>query len=360
MNNITGRVGANSQSVLEAAKMVTSATANLVFATNPEEIIVSAKKSLVGISNLLNSSSTASLLSNDKQVQEKISKFARNTALKMCDLLDAKKVDPTPESINQVETASVFVTNSINELLASLKDLPDSQNLSLVHNVAELEDTIDRELSNCSSFIKNSDDTIKRESKTRKSLEDTSLDELAKAIINSSSAITNATGRLVDMAYNSNKKRREKKGQNPIDENFVNGIVEACKAVSNSIDGLQNSVRGAMNGNIDEDAIVSSSRSVTSSTAQLVAATRAKSDSETQNNLSSASKGVANAVSELVSALHRATGIIEGGGEEDLTNYEFETTSRASELQAQMKILRLERELERERKRMQKMGKVTI
>jgi len=270
-----------------------------------------------------------------------------------------KTIDQTPEALNRVDNASQKVTSCMNEFLESLKQLPDSSSISIDQNVAELEELIERELSSCSGNIRSAINVIQDENSRRRTNNDKNVDELTKAIVFSSTAITNATGKLVDMAYNSNKNRREKRGAAAIDATFANGIVDATKNVSSSVSSLQSAIRNAINGNIDEEAIVSSSRSIASATSQLVSATRTKSDSETHNLLSNAAKSVANATAELVSALHRAANIIEDnssnqGGDDDLSQFGF-TGSKAQELQQQMRILKLERELERERRRMNKL-----
>jgi len=353
-NNIVGKEGSGSSSVVEAIKAVTSATASLVFSNNQEEVIQSAKKSFISIGNLLNTARTASLLSREKRVQDRVFQCAVNTAMSLTELIEVKKnTDQNNENQSQVETASAAVTYSLNELLDALKSLPDAKNLSIDQNLIELENEVESELFNCSTFIKESLFSLEQENRNKTNSVDS---DLVNAIVTSTTAISNATEKLVEMAISTNKKRRDKKGpQSQIDPTIANGIIDSTKAIVSSIGDLIQSAKSSINGKIDEESIVTYSRAVASATAQLVAATRAKSDKETQDLLSKAAKAVANATSELVSALQRVTDVIEGG-EEDIMNFDIGDSN--TELQRQMKILKLERELERERRRMQKMGNV--
>jgi len=291
------------------------------------------------------------LLSDDKKLQDRIMKCAIKTAMALCDLLDAKK---DTENQSNVDSSSSSVSLAINELLEAIKLLPDAIDLSLDQDVTELENEVERELFNCSSFIKESLQSLLNESK--KNIKGDV--DLVKAIVSSTTAITRATEKLVDMAISTNKKRREKKGpQSQIDPTIANGIIESTKSVITAIENLIQSAISSVNGKIDEESLVNFSRAVAAATAQLVKATRAKTDVETQNLLSNAAKAVANATSQLVSALQRVTSIIEGGVD-DFTDLGEEQGDRTKELQQQMRILKLERELERERRRMQKMNKV--
>jgi len=108
----------------------------------------------------------------------------------------------------------------------------------------------------------------------------------------------------------------------------------------------------AAQGKAEEEALVASAKGVAAATARLVYASRTKADpfSPTQKNLSAAAKNVAAATGSLVQAAKSATQLQEE--EDSKPNWEESSNQaqqRKAEMEAQVKILRLQKELEKER-----------
>jgi len=106
-------------------------------------------------------------------------------------------------------------------------------------------------------------------------------------------------------------------------------------------------------GKAEEEELIATARAVAAATAQLVAASRAKSGDDQGSHalVSSAAKAVASATSQLVAAAKAATAFQEQEAAEVQEDYNF-TGGKIKELEQQMKILKLEKELELARKQM--------
>jgi len=285
------------------------------------------------------------LLSKDKNIKDRVVACSINTATKLCDLLEAKK---NSEKQTEVEIASTGVTTALNELIEAIKSLPDAKGISVDQNLIELENEVEAELQRCNTFIKDSLKSLGVESKKPIKGEP----DQVKAIVSCVNAITTATKKLVEMAITTNKKRREKKGpQSQLDPTNANGIIESSKSVIVAIGHLIESAKSSINGKIDEESLVNFSRAVTSATAQLVAASLSKSDKETQKLLNNAQKAIAEATSQLQFALQSSNNL-----DSNIDTFSFEDDSRTQELQAQMKILRLQKEYERDKRRMERIN----
>jgi len=133
---------------------------------------------------------------------------------------------------------------------------------------------------------------------------------------------------------------------------WANGLISAAKQVAGAVQQLVKSASNSVEGKAEEEELVAVARMVASSTAQLVSASRAKSDTNSKNHqfLMDAAKTVANATSQLVTAAKNATKMLQEEQEEELaSNY---TGSAVKQLEQQMKVLKLEKELEKARQQM--------
>jgi len=141
------------------------------------------------------------------------------------------------------------------------------------------------------------------------------------------------------------------------DPTWSNGLISASHGVADSVQSLVKAANKAATGMADEEELVATARAVAASTAHLVSASRAKTDtnSAAHKNLSDAAKSVATATSSLVSAAAKAGNLAdEAAAEEEMqSNLTFGgAAAKARELDHQIKILKLEKELEKERTRM--------
>jgi len=192
--------------------------------------------------------------------------------------------------------------------------------------------------------------------------------DVAEAILEAAMAITQATATLVGSAAQAQRERAEKGRSNLAagvpykrDPTWSEGLISAAKSVANATAALVQVANDAVTGNTEagnEEALIAVSKAVASATAQLVAAARAKSDpnSPSQAKLMVASKAVSNATSLLVAAAKAASAQDEVEDEVDYTKMN-PMGVKVKEMEQQMLILRLEKDLEKARSHLLKMHK---
>jgi len=263
----------------------------------------------------------------------------------------------------KLETASGKVTVSINNLVESLRKLPNGQNVQ-IEEKGDLDKLAEEELLKCAEIIKNAASLLLNSKPAPKEKKIPGvIDEIDinNAIIDAATAIANATGTLVSHAYDCQRERNEnkkkpggKRYQN--DPTWANGLISASHNVAGSVTALVKAANKAADGKAEEEELVATARAVASATAHLVSASKAKADpnSQSQHSLGTAAKAVANATSQLVSAASAASSYMDKEEEEDLSAFSFGggAAAKAKELEQQMRILKLEKELEKERQRM--------
>jgi len=189
--------------------------------------------------------------------------------------------------------------------------------------------------------------------------------DINEAIVKAAQAIAAATGNLVSNAYDAQKERIDNKAKNPRgrymnDPTWANGLISASHSVAGSVQALVKAANQAAEGKAEQEALIASARAVSSATAHLVSASKAKSDpnSKGQQGLSVAAKSVNNATAELLSAADKVARFNEEQEAEDDTNFSLSAFGgKAKDLEQQTLILKLEKELEKERKRMLNMRK---
>jgi len=178
------------------------------------------------------------------------------------------------------------------------------------------------------------------------------------AIIEAARAIALATGTLVKAAAASQRERVaaqkdiKTKHLYKKDPTWANGLISAAQAVSATTQQLviiaNNAAQHKEGG--DDNHLVAAARSVAASTAQLVAASKAKADpmSQTQKTLSDAAKSVAKATSELVNASKAVARREEEEKQRKLsvTQQSKLQQSKIAEIEMQAKILKLEKKLQ--------------
>jgi len=287
----------------------------------------------------------------------------------MCQLLETGKLNRQDEATQpKLEQSSGLVTGAINGLVEALKKLPGADAIQIDDSKNDLDKVAEEELRKCAETISAAAQTLMnykpppREKKIPGVLDQIDINE---AIVKAAHAIASATGSLVSNAYDAQRERVEAKYKNAgrarfnNDPTWANGLISASHNVAGSVQSLVKSANQAAQGKAEEESLVASARAVASATAHLVSASKAKSDpnSKAQQSLSNAAKAVAQATSQLVSAAGQAAQFAEEE-EDDVAQYNFGSAGgKAKELEQQVRILKLEKDLERERKRMLNMRK---
>ena len=135
------------------------------------------------------------------------------------------------------------------------------------------------------------------------------------------------------------------------DGTWQDGLVSGAKKVAQATGDLCESANQAIKGNVERDRVIASAKLVSSSTNALLMAASVKSDPNTpaQIKLKTAGKSVTNATDQLVKAAEESMALDDS---ESITNSlmkEGPAMEKVQELEAQMNIIRMERELEKAR-----------
>jgi len=177
-------------------------------------------------------------------------------------------------------------------------------------------------------------------------------EQMTEAILDAAKSITAATGILVNAASVAQKELVAKGRASQVqsvyrrDPAWARGLISAAQSVAGSVSVLVTSANSTVQGNSEPEALVAAAKGVAAATARLVYASRAKADpfSPSQQNLSAAARSVAAATQTLVDAASISIEQIE----EEKPNWEGTNNVSAVkiEMEQQVKILKLQKELE--------------
>lgn len=183
------------------------------------------------------------------------------------------------------------------------------------------------------------------------------------AILEAALAITNAIGRLIKSATESQQEIvAQGKGSNSVQQfykrnnRWTEGLISAAKAVAFATSLLIESADGVISGTHSLEQLIVASNEVSAATAQLVAASRVKASlmSKTQERLELAAKSVTEACKALV---RQVKAVSAKQNEEESMDYKSMAAHefKVREMEEQVKILTLERSLGEARKRLGEM-----
>jgi len=220
----------------------------------------------------------------------------------------------------------------------------------------------EEELKKCTQLIEKAKQGL--ELAKNKVQSDTASDKVSVdinvALLTATAAIADATQKLVSTAEAAQVERCQSTNKRVIKYNadpaWANGLISAIAQVTSSIQHLVKSANDAVDGK-GQDALVAATRNVAQATTHLVQASKAKSNPTVAGKLSAAAKLVANATSKLVEASNRANQAKNMNQEDDLANLAVNDESRVYELEQQMKILKLENELEKAKRQLARLKK---
>lgn len=188
-------------------------------------------------------------------------------------------------------------------------------------------------------------------------------DNIADAILVAALAITEAISQLMKAATIAQQERQAKglaEPSNPFhhDPAWAQGLVSAAKSVASSTQLLVRTANDAVEGRVDEERVIAASKGVAASTAQLVAACRAKSDpnAPSQLKLETAAKRITEATQALVEAA-RAARQAQQGEDELLQGPLTDVDYKKKVMEVQTEILKLEREKENAQNKLARLRK---
>ncbi|KYR02947.1 I/LWEQ domain-containing protein [Tieghemostelium lacteum] len=226
----------------------------------------------------------------------------------------------------------------------------------------DLDDIAEKELLAAAKIIEDAANTLLAAKQKRPQKKEGDMPDVQEAILEAAMAITSATSTLVQAATLAQRERVEKgRASGPggplyrKDPTWSEGLISAAKSVAASTKALVDTANKAASGveiqGGTEEALIANSKQVTAATSQLVAACKSKSDvnSPSQHKLTNAAKHVSNATALLVAAAKAVAAKVASEEEIDFEKLSV-TAFKVKEMEQQMSILRLEKELETARK----------
>ncbi|KAJ8981652.1 hypothetical protein NQ317_000880 [Molorchus minor] len=138
---------------------------------------------------------------------------------------------------------------------------------------------------------------------------------------------------------------------------WTDGFISAAKAVAVAAKFLLTAADKVVTSNGKLEQLVVAAQEIAASTAQLVVASRVKADRNSQNlqGLTQASKGVTTATGTVVATVKDCSQLIDEAAEDlDVSNLSLHQAKRL-EMDSQVRVLELEKELEQERYRLAKL-----
>ncbi|KAJ1794028.1 sla2 Src-like adaptor 2 [Coemansia sp. RSA 1938] len=357
----------------DLGKMLSSSFAR--YLTNPDgdqtEVIAAAVGLSNGLEHLLANMKGVSRLANGEDVVERIIKASRQAALVGRQFF-TKGQSGAMEQLKPSERHSIILDTN-HELQLSLGTLTtlaeslvrrDVTKVSVTNTSEDISDLVEREMLSAARAI---DEAVMRLQSLANQPRDSSLTDrqvqVHDAILDSSMAMTNAIAQLIRAATASQQEivaqgrgSSSKEAFYKKNNRWTEGLISAAKTVAMATNTLVETADGVIKGTRTLEHLVVAAREVSAATVQLVAAARVKShlNSRTQERLELAAKAVTEASAHLVRATQRLTEKEESRSAEDydnMSNLEF----KSNEMEQQVQILKLEKELVGARRRLAEM-----
>ena len=185
-------------------------------------------------------------------------------------------------------------------------------------------------------------------------------------ILEAAKAIAAATGALVRSATAAQREIAKKVStvkpskDHPVyfsDGTWSDGLVSAARMVATSTGDLCDAANAAVKGEVRRENVVAAARAVSSSTVQLLTSASVKADasSQAQIRLRAAGKSVTQATEQLVKAAEETMAFEETESAASMMREQQSmgfAMQRAKELEAQARVLQMEKELEMARSRL--------
>lgn len=257
--------------------------------------------------------------------------------------------------------------NALSKLSEAVEKLvPKATSTKLASANGDIGDIVSQEMAAAARAIEAATQRIQALMSREKGPKYNALDvQVHDAILEATLAITNAIGRLIQAATESQEEIvREGKGSSTTQQfykrnnRWTEGLISAAKAVAYATGLLIESADGVISGSHSLEQLIVASNEVSAATAQLVAASRVKASlmSKTQQRLEIASKAVTDACKALVRQVKTISARQDGDDGEgvdykSMPSHEF----KVREMEQQVEILKLEKDLGAARRRLGEM-----
>ncbi|EFA77155.1 filopodin [Heterostelium album PN500] len=354
---------------VQSIRDVSKASIDIVtsFQASQEDLVKSSQQLVSSVQAMVGQTKGAVLLFDQQEKNPdaiKLQSLVKEANQSIVALIGQVKEQEEGVSSPLVSEASRKLSEKLHSLVQASKLIPGGKDLVLEEDQQEdLELTAENELNSLAKTIEAATQSLlAARPKTTKKSAGSPMDssDIAGIIVDASGSIAQAVAKLVqNAAVSQSRRREEQKSQGTYykqDPTWSNGLISAAKSVGGAVQMMIQAAMKAAQGKAEEEELIATAREVAASTARLVSASRAKSgdDQQSQNahhQLTLAAKAVTQAISKLLDAAKTATALQEEEEEQESETFNF-TGSKIKELEQQMKILRLEKELNLERKRL--------
>ncbi|KAJ2610283.1 sla2 Src-like adaptor 2 [Coemansia sp. RSA 1365] len=346
------------------------------YLTNPDgdqtQVIATAVGLSNGLEHLLANMKGVSRLARGEDAVERIIKASRQTAAVGREFFIKGQSGAMEQLLASERHGVVLDTNhELQQRLGTLTALVEGLIPKDVHKVSvsntseDVSDLVEREMLGAARAI---DEAVARLQALASQPRDATLSDqqvqVHDAILDSSMAMTNAIAQLIRAATASQQEivaqgrgSSTKTAFYKKNNRWTEGLISAAKAVAVATNSLVETADGVIKGTRTLEHLVVAAREVSAATVQLVAASRVKTQlySRTQERLELAAKAVTEASAHLVRATQRLTEKEEeerqGEDYDKMSNLEF----KSKEMEQQVNILKLEKELVGARRRLAEM-----
>ncbi|KAL7422732.1 sla2 Src-like adaptor 2 [Cryptotrichosporon argae] len=256
------------------------------------------------------------------------------------------------------------VRNALAKLSETIETVIPKRTAALARANGDIGDLVTNEMQNAARAIEQATERIQALMSRPKDSKYSALDvQVHDAILEATMAITNAIGRLIQAATESQEEIvREGKGSSTTQQfykrnnRWTEGLISAAKAVAYATGLLIESADGVISGTHSLEQLIVASNEVSGATAQLVAASRVKASlmSKTQQRLELAAKAVTDACKALVKQVKT---ISNQKADDDAVDYKSMPSHefKVREMEQQVEILKLEKDLGAARRRLGEM-----
>jgi len=342
---------------------------------SPEDLGPVMKRAAQAVTKAVAAATALAAAVDDKVLQKGILNAMKGVTHEMKNLLTvAKAVAANPEDANLGKLlldAGKGVADSLVKLTEASKGVVPKKVEEFQQKASnEIESLAEQELKGAADVIErcvaklNAATQAARQRAAEKGI-DIEEQNITEAILEAAQAIAKATGALVASAtlvqQEFQKLIAEPKTANVYkrDPQWAQGLISAARTVAGAVQHLVKAANSAALGNASEEELVVAAQAVSAATAQLVTASTVKADpnSAAQSKLREASSKVTAATQQLVSAAKQAAAWEE---EQSKVTGDAKFTlaeTKIQEMEKQMQILRLEKELEKARQALGTMRK---
>jgi hypothetical protein len=326
------------------------------------DVIKAANEFAQSLSDVLVSSKGVTRLTSSDEASDKlinVAKTAGDVGARFFMNLQSYNLQGRSEETALRNNASAGA--ALSNLTKVVEGLVQTKSATKAANGGDLGDLVEREMSAAANAIEAATQRLKElMDRPKNSNRYSALDvKVHDAILEAALAITSAIGRLIQAATESQQEIvAEGKGSASAmqfykkNNRWTEGLISAAKAVAFATTLLIESADGVISGTHSLEQLIVASNEVSAATAQLVAASRVKASlmSKTQERLELAARAVTEACKALVRQVKAVSARQDGNGEEvdykGMAAHEF----KVKEMEQQVEILKLEKDLNAARK----------